>query len=521
MGGRAPALLPLLRGTTIATETRSPSVTTFQLRAHRPRPIGILVTAILLAAGTVLAGWHGLGGRTTSPGQPGDAATLPNPACGGAQPLALGGAPGPADVPIPGAGTASLPAGSLAQLDHNIAAWTKNLATNPRDFISATNLASLYHARARLTADLADHERALEAARTAISIAPTQAAARLLEASILYSLHDFRGARAAADALYRDDPAQLGALATRADAALELGDLDAASADLAALAAAASGPAVDVRLARLAAVGGDLAGALHLAGRARDVAIADGGDAGFYQYALAEYARMAGDPATARAGYEAALAARPGDLGALLGLARVQAFGGDIDDAITTLEGATAIAPTPEAEALLGDLLATRAAVTTRSAAERDADRVAAETAFGTVRLTRTLSALAGSVYDRQLILFDLDHGAASRTILDDARAALQARPDAAGHDTLAWALHRLGLEDEAWAESQAARATGAADARTTFHAGAIAAAEGDREAARGLLAGALALGPALDPAERAEAEALLARVDTVVTPPG
>jgi tetratricopeptide (TPR) repeat protein len=486
-------------------------VTAFQLRSHRPRPVGILATALLLAAGTVLAGMSGLGDRTTSSGLPGDAAALPNRAFGGAQPAAV-------PVPIPGAGTASLPAGSLALLDHNIAAWTTNLAANPRDFISATNLASLYQARARLTADLADHERALEAARTAIAIAPTQAAARLLEASILSSLHDFRGARAAADALYREDPNQLGALATRADAALELGELDAASRDLTRLAAATSGPAVDIRLARLAAVSGDLAGAVRLAGRARDAAVADGGDAGFYEYALAEYARMAGDPATARTAYEAALAARASDLGALLGLARIEAFEGDIDAAITALDSATAIAPTPEAEALLGDLLAVRAAVTTRSAAERDADRVAAETAFGTVRLTRTLSALAGSVYDRQLILFELDHEAASAAVLQAARAALLARPDAAGHDTLAWALHRRGLEDEAWTESQAARATGAADARTTFHAGAIAAARGDAEAARDLLARALALGPALDPAERAEVETLLERAGVVVS---
>ena len=493
-------------------------MTAFPLRSHRARPVGILATALLLAAGTVLAGTSGLGGRTTSPGPQGDAASLPNPAAGEAQPAAVPPGPQPATVPIPGAGTASLPTGSLAQLDHNIAAWTRNLAANPLDFISATNLASLYHARARITADLADHERALEAARTAISIAPTQAAARLLEASILFSLHDFRGAFAAADALYREDPAQLGALATRADAALELGDLDAASADLTALAAATSGPAVDVRLARLAAVGGDLGGALRLAGKARDAVVVDGGDAGFYEYAFAEYARLAGDGTIARTAYEAALAARVSDLGALLGLARVQAFEGDIDAAITTLDSATAIAPTPEAEALLGDLLAARAAVTTPSAAARDADRVAAETAFGTVRLTRTLSALAGSVYDRQLILFDLDHGAASRTVLEAARAALLARPDAAGHDTLAWALHRLGLEDEAWTESLAARATGAADARTTFHAGAIAAARGDREAARRLLARALALGPALDPVERAEAETLLARAGVVMS---
>jgi tetratricopeptide (TPR) repeat protein len=495
-------------------------MTTQTIRSHRPRPLGFLVIALLLAAGTVLAGWSGLGNRTPLPAS-GDAASQPNPGPGGGQPPAAPGGPLPAAVPIPGAGAATLAAGSLAQLDHNISAWTKNLEANPRDFISATNLAALYQGRARLTADLADHERALEAARTAISIAPTQAAARLLEASILFSLHDFRGALAAADSLYREDPSQAGALATRADAALELGDLDAAASDLASLAAAAAGPAVDIRLARLAAVRGDLAGALGLARAARDAAVATGTDAGFYEYALAEYARQAGDAPAARAGYAAALAVRSGDLGARLGLARVQAFDGDLDAAIATLESAVAIAPTPEAEALLGDLLVLRAGDPSRAPADRAQDRRAADTAHGTVRLTRTLSALAGSVYDRQLVLFDLDHGAATVTTLPAARAAFEARPDAAGRDTLAWALHRLGRDDEAWTESLAARATGAADARTVFHAGAIAAALGDPEVARDLLARALALGPALDPAERVEADTLLARVDIALTPPG
>ncbi|MCI0583957.1 MAG: tetratricopeptide repeat protein [Chloroflexi bacterium] len=489
------------------------------VRSHRPRPIGILATALLLTAGTVLAGWSGLADRTASPA-PGDAASLSNPAPGEVQ-------PGPVSVPIPGAGTAELPAGSLAQLDHNIAAWTSNLEANPLDFISATNLATLYHGRARLTADLADHERALEAARTAIAIAPTQAGARLLEASILFSLHDFPGALAAADALYREDPTQLGALATRADAALELGDLEAARRDLASLAAATSGPAVDIRLARLAAVTGDLDGALDLARRARDVAVAEGTDPGFYAYAVGEYARLAGDATTARAGFEAALEVRAGDLGALLGLARIQAFEGDLDAAMATLESAVAIAPTPEAEALLGDLLAARAAAVNASATERAADARAAATAHGTVRLSRDLSALAGSVYDRQLVLFELDHaptlgtagpaaagGGPGEANLEAARAALAVRPDAAGHDLVGWALHRLGRDAEALIESAAARSTGAADARTLFHAGAIAAALGDDAAARDLLTRALALGPALDPIERAEAAAVLAALD-------
>jgi tetratricopeptide (TPR) repeat protein len=449
---------------------------------------------------------------------PGDSTAQPARGPGG-NPGAPGAPGASGAVPIPGAGAGGpAPAGSLAQLDHNIAAWTKNLDANPSDFLSATNLSLLYGARARLTADIADHERALEAARIAIAAAPSQVPARLLEASIQYSLHDFRGAFTAADAIYRKDPTQLGALATRADAALELGDLAAAARDLDTLDAEASGPAIDIRLARYAELAGDLDGAMALARGARDAAVAAAADRGFYEYALAEYARFAGDTATARAGYEAALAIRAGDLGALLGLARVQAFGGELDAAIATLESAVAIAPTPEAEAILGDLLALRADDPGRTSGERAADLAAAGAAHGTVRLTRTLSALAGAVYDRQLLLFDLDHGGASTATLDSARAALLDRPDATGHDLVAWALHRLGRDREAWSESRAARAAGAADARTLFHAGAIAAAVGDASA-RELLGRALRLGPALDPAERVEAGAILSEIGRPAVP--
>ena len=468
---------------------------TFQPRRFplRLRPVGILAAAILVAATSAVTGWTGLSGQSTSTTS-GDAAALPNRAAAGDRSSAAGA------VDIPGAG-ALPPSGSLAILDHNIGLWTKTVQANPSDFLSLTNLAILYHARARLTADLADHQRALEAARSAMKIAPTQTQAADLEAAILYSLHDFKGAFTAADALVRSHPADLGAMATRADASIELGNLAAARADLQALNAAAPGPAIDVRLARLAAVGGDLGGAVKLAQTARDGAAREGSDPGFYAYALAEYERGAGDPAAAESGYRAALEIRAGDLGALLGLARIQAFDGRLNDAIASLQAAVAIAPTPEAEGLLGDLLASRGG---------PGDDVASATAYGTVRLTRTLSALAGTVYDRVLIKFDLDHGAGSAAVAE-ARAGLADRSDYGAHDLLAWALHASGQDDEAWSESQAAMASGAADARTLYHAGAIAAARGDAATAERLLDGALGLGPALDPLERAAAEGLRA----------
>ena len=467
------------------------------LRMHEPRfnrlrSIAILTAAIAITVAGTASSWSPelFGTNPDRPAAQPAATTLP--------------ARIDAPVTIPGAG-AVLPApGSVAQLDHNIAAWTLNLEANPQDFLSATNLAILYHARARLTADLADHERALEAARVAIAIAPNQGAARSLEAAILYSLHDFRGAFDAADRLVTEDPTQYGALATRADASLELGNLDAARADLATLVAMAPSPAVDVRRARMAEVTGDLDGAIALARTARDAVAADGGDTGFYEYALAEYLRNAGLAGAASTGYAAAVQLRASDLGALLGLARIQAFDGDLDAAIATLGSAVAIAPTPEAEALLGDLLTSRNA---------PGDPAAARAAYGTVRLTRTLSALAGSVYDRTLIRFELDHGGVTGAIVGQARSALLDRTDFGAHDLLAWALYRTGASDEAWTEITAAMSTGAADARTLFHAGAIAAARGDTIAASGWLQHAVDLGPALDPIERSEAMTILAQL--------
>jgi tetratricopeptide (TPR) repeat protein len=400
-------------------------------------------------------------------------------------------------------GAAALIGASTAQIDKGIKVWAANLAREPRDFISATSLASLYYTRGRLSGDLADEQKALQFAQTAVATAATEPGGRALESAILYYLHDFAGAQATAAALYKDDATQLGALATMADATLELGDIAGARADYDQLSRLAPGTAVDIRLARLAFVTGHATDALALAIRARDEATADvaaGGsdDLGFYQYAVGEYARTAGGAATARTGFEAALAVRATDLGALMGLARIDAFQGDTTSAIAELGKAVAIAPQPEAVGLLGDLLA------------RSGDTAGAAKQFATVRFIEKLGEIGSTVYDRVIVRFELDHGGASQALLAKAQASLAARRDYTGHDTVAWAFYRLGRYDEAAAEITAAEANGAGDARLIFHKGAIEVAQGKTDAGRADLQRALALGPAIDPNERAEATLLL-----------
>lgn len=446
---------------------------------RRPRAIGILAAAALLVSLTYVS-------AVVRPGTPSGASTED-----------------PTTIGVPGAAVAST-SGSLTQIDRSIKVWAANLTAEPRDFLSATMLAALYHARGQLSGDLADHVRALEFARTAVRVAPTEPEGRAIEAAILFTLHDFAGALMAADTLYRDDPSEVGALATMADAKLELGRIDAARADFDTLSTLASGPAVDVRLARLAFVTGNPDEAFRLAVSARAASRTEASngrqtDLGFYEYAVGEYARLAGDATIARSGYAAASTIRDTDIGAIVGLARIDAAEGRTAAAVTGLRKAAAIAPQPETVALLGDLL------------EMSGDVAGARVQYATVRFIEQLGEIQGTVFDRVLLRFELDHGGASDDVLTRTRASLAARPDTAGHDTVAWALYRLGRYDEASTEIAAAAKDGAADARLTFHAGAIALARGDMAGGRAALERALALGPALDPIEREEAARLLA----------
>ena len=451
---------------------------------RRPsRALGVLLAAVLIAGATYLA-----------------------PAIHDA---IVGSTPPPPRELLAVPGQATTPDGRLPLADR-IAFWTQRIAEQPSDYLSMLHLAAAWTEQGRLRLDLDAYARALDAAERALAIAPAYPPGLGVRASIRFATHDFAGAEADARAAVAGDPGDPIALAVLGDSLIELGRINEGAAVYDQLAAVAGGPALDIRRARVAYVSGEPAEALGLARKALQGASGGGPDGAvvtgpaelaFYHFALGEYARLAGDEATARTSFESALALRGDDLASRIGLARVNAAAGRLDAAIANLEAAAAIAPLPEVEALLGDLHAARG----------DAD--AASAAYETVRLTAQLSALAGAVYDRALIAFELDHGGASEAMLARARAALVARPDAVSHDVVAWALHRLGRDDEAWVASQTARAGGIVDGRILFHAGAIAIGRGDEAGGQALIRQALDLGPALDPADRAEATALLAAV--------
>ena len=458
------------------------------MRPPRPRParpLAILGASILVVAATQILGV--LRPTATAPEVARPDADRPSVDLGPVNPLEA-----PAAAP-----------GSLAQVDRSISAWTANLAANDRDFLAAANLAALYEARARLGGDAADFSRAIEAAGRSLAIEPRQLDVRALHARLRLALHDFRAALSEAELLDRTVPGQPAILAIIADARLELGEVDAAESLYRRVQDLAPGPAVGARLARIAFLRGDPAGAIVAAERAFAAAEAEGLDGpqlSWYGSFAGLLSQLGGDPVAAAAWYERALDAWPASHVALAGSARAAASLGDVDAAIGAYREAIAIAPLPESLAALGDLLALRG------------DTAGAADQYATVRAIAKLQAAEASwrVFDRHVALFELDHGGDAVAALALAEGDLMERRDIYAYDAWAWALLANGRAAEADAAMAQALALGTRDARLLYHAGEIALAVGDADRARELLEAALGIEGALEPLAAARAAATL-----------
>lgn len=407
----------------------------------------------------------------------------------------LGGAPAAPPVvegPVspPNAPFANTP-GSLATIDSSIARWSANLAANDLDFISARNVALLYEGRARISGDITDYARAEEAAGRSLGIEPRQLDVQALHARILLATHEFSRALAEASAVDRSAANQPAVLAILGDATLELGDVDGAAAIYTRIEELAPGPAVTARQARVAFLRGDPAGAVSLAESAHEAA-AKAGDTGpavsWYAYLAGTLSMSAGMPDDAAGWFDRAVEDWPGSFLALAGRARAAAALGDTDAAIAGYQAAIAVAPQPDALTALGDLLALRG------------DTATAEQQYATVQAIAQLQGDGGLVYNRQLVLFDVNHDRDVARALDLATAELAERKDAYGYDAYAWALLANGRAADADAAMTTALAGGTRDALLLYHAGEIALALGDRSRAADLLNQALAIRGALDP---------------------
>lgn len=458
---------------------------------RRIRPAWILLAALVVSAATY--------GVTTLRTHPAPVAPL--------APTGLDGARGPAEGPAvtsvqaPDAALGTADVTDTTTLSRAAGVWSANLERDPEDFVSAQNLALVLYTRGRLTGSADDYAAAAAAVDQGLRAYPDDLGGRTMKALLQYTLHDFAGALGTATAVHAEDPTALEALATIGDSQLELGQYDAAAKTYGALQAAGPGAAVTARLARLASLRGDEAGAATLAARATREARAEG-SAGpsfaFYPYLEGYLAFQAGRLDDAVAAERTALAAWPGSHLAHEALAKALAAMGHVDEAIAEYGKAIAIVPQPEYLAGLGDLQR----LTGRS------DLAAAQDAT-----VRAIAGLQASLYNRQLVLFDVNHGEGLADALRLARTELATRKDVYGWDAYAWALLANGRTAEADEAMRHALALGTQDSLLDYHAGMIARAFGDPSRAISLLRRALDRNPGFDPLQAERARSTLAEL--------
>jgi tetratricopeptide (TPR) repeat protein len=377
---------------------------------------------------------------------------------------------------------------------------------DPEDHIAYNKLGGYYLQRLRETGSLSYLELASRAANASLSVLPPEhnTDGLTILAQVEYAEHDFAAARDHARRLVDLDPGKSYPFHTLGDALLELGDYQGAAAAFGQMERLAAGfqgmtsVAVDQRLARYAALHGDIDLAGRRLSRALNAALAEQSPSretvAWCYWQLGEVAFSAGQYEAAEDYYNRALTTFPDYFRAVAGLGRACAARADLQGAIAHLERAVQIVPDPSFVAALGDLY---------KIAGRDGD---AAQEYRLVEQIGRLSKVNGVIYNRQLAIFFADHDINQDDAYQNARREFDVRKDIYGADALAWTALKANKLNEAQSAIKDALKLGTKDARILYHAGMIARAAGDTGAARTYLQQALEISPKFDPIQAAAA---------------
>lgn len=371
------------------------------------------------------------------------------------------------------------------ELDRQIARSQSEIAKAADPVPHLQRLGFLLVTKARTTFDPGFYKLAEQCAACIEERQPGDASALLLRGHVLHSLHQFE----AAERLARELVAKRGSFLDQGllgDVLLDRGDLEAALAcyqkmlDLKPCLQSYS------RAARVRWLRGDLDGARELMRLATSSGSRRDPEPLCWSYAqLATLELQAGNLDAARTAASTALEVLPDYAPAWLALGRIELAAGDVQAGVAQLRHAVAARPEPEYKWALADAL-------------RDAGR-ADQAAPIEAELERTGALDDPRTFAVYLATRAKDVGQA----LQLTEAELIARRDIYTHDAHAWALLAAGRHHEAGEAIDRALAEGTQDARLFYHAGAIAAANGDRPDALAHFARAEQLARMLLPSER------------------
>ncbi len=375
---------------------------------------------------------------------------------------------------------------------------TAAVAANPADADAQRDLGLALTQLIRETLDPTLYVPAEDALRASDGLQPDDARPLVGLGGLQLGKHRFADALVTGKRAVLLAPTLAAAHGVVVDSLVELGRYPEADAAAARMFAVGDDLGTYARVSYLKELHGDLdAARAAMAGAAVQPGLAPENQA-FALSLLANLERWTGDPDGARATWERAMTLVPEHPPSLAGLGRLAVAAGDLAEAARLFGRAADVIPLPEYVIALGEIQAA------------SGDDKAAKASFALAGAEIHLFQANGVTVDLDLALFEADHGDPTRA-LGLAKAAYAETPTVRAADAVAWALHRLGRDEQAVTWSVKALRLGSRDPLLRYHAGAIAAAAGDARAARHDLSLALATDPGFSATGAAEATRLLA----------
>lgn len=348
-------------------------------------------------------------------------------------------------------------------------------------------LAAGYMQKAREAEDFSFNKQAEQALDRSFEVAPDNYDALKLRAKLMLTFHRFEEGLEVARQAQAVSPSDHDNYGAMTDAFVELGEYPAAVEAAQKMVDLRPDTSSYARISYLRSLHGDTKGAVEAMRLAAQSANPqDSERLAWCHVQLGEALLTDGERAAAAREFDRALFFFPGYGAALDAKARILVASGDLEGAIEVHRKEYELKPGADTALALGDLY--------KKLGRTDK----ANTYYAAFEsLERENATLENDMH--HLVLYWLDHDQNLDEALALARKERERRKDVFTCDTLAWALYKKGQFGEAKKASDEALRLGTRDSRFLYHAGMIAQALGQRDAAAKYLLRALAINPSFD----------------------
>jgi tetratricopeptide (TPR) repeat protein len=393
----------------------------------------------------------------------------------------------------------------VRQTDSLITYYQQLLTRNPRNSKAYYGLGDAMIRKARETGDPDYFNRAEEALKRSLEIAPKNAGIMRHLAFVFYSRHEFDAAAAQARKAIEMEPTDGDSYGILGDALLEVGRYDDAKLAYRKMMELENSLYSRSRLAGLKSVQGDTAGSIVELEQAVAIGKATRQPAesiAWVEWQLGSDHFALGNLSEAERWYQRSLQTYPDYYRALAGLAQLRVAQQRYEEAIDLYQKAIAILPMPDYAAALGDIYA------------KIGRPEPARQQYELVEYIGRLNAINKILYNRELAYFYADHDMKPKEGLDLALRELDYRRDIYAYDVIAWSLYKNGQKAEASEAIEKALRLGTKDGKLFYHAGMIYNSLGAKDKAKEYLTRALSINPFFHPVFAETAAQTLKRLE-------